>query len=164
MKKGGVIIAGIGIVLAAVVLITLALTPEGTNPVSAAAVTFANAAGKGDEATAFALLSPELAAYTRASCPDGRVTACIDGYIPDAWGDLVSALYRRAAPVGAEWDIDLIATYARDIGASGVCTTLHMAQDEAGAWRVTRWAGWVWCGDPASRDMEANPDAPNRAP
>jgi hypothetical protein len=29
---------------------------------------------------------------------------------------------------------------------------------------VTRWAGFVSCGDPASRNMAANPEAPNSAP
>jgi hypothetical protein len=123
-----------------------------------------NAAGKGDDATAFPLLSEEMQAYVQANCPNGSVSACIQGYAPAEWGAFASAVFRRAAPDGADWNVDLIATYERDTGASGVCSYYRMEQDDAGQWRVYGWAGFLWCGDGRSRNMATNPDTPNRAP
>ncbi len=154
-----VIVLAVGVV----VVVTLALVPQETNPAFAAAVEFAEAAGKGDDATAFARLSPALQDYVEANCADG-VSACIQSYIPPEWGQFLSVVFRRAAPDGAAWNVDLIATYEKDKGFSGVCIYQRMEQDSAGEWRVTRWAGYVSCGDPLSRNMAANPDAPHTAP
>jgi hypothetical protein len=158
------ITAVIVISLVVVVVVTLALTPGETNPAFAVAADFMNAAGKGDDATALALLSDDMQAYVAANCPDGSVSACINGYIPPEWGGLISAVFRRAAPDGANWNVDLIATYEKDTGASGVCSYYRMEQDAAGAWRIYGWAGFLWCGDGRSRNMATNPDAPNRVP
>jgi hypothetical protein len=152
------------IIVAAIIVLTLALTPAEVNPAAATAAAFMNAAGKGDDATAFALLSADMQEYVAANCPDGSVAACITGYTPPEWGELVSAVFRRAAPDENAWDVDLIATYERDTGASGVCSYYRMEQDEAGVWRVAGWAGFIWCGDAASRNMATNPDTLNRAP
>jgi hypothetical protein len=154
-----------------IILLTAALTPQQTNPAYAAAVAFADAAGDGDDATAHALLGDELRAYVEANCPDGRVSACVESYIPDEWGAFQSVVFRRAAPdatriengAPAAYDVDLIATYAEDRGFSGVCIYVRMEQTEAG-WQVVRYAGFVSCGDAASRNMANNPDAPNVAP
>jgi hypothetical protein len=157
-------IAGLIIVsIAIVVVITLALTPQETNPAFAAATDFMNAAGKGDDA-ALGLLSGEMQTYVQANCPNSSVSACIISYTPAEWGKLNSAVFRRAAPDGSNWNVELIATYERDTGASGVCSHYRMQQDETGQWRVYGWAGFLWCGDPRSRNMATNPDTPNRAP
>lgn len=158
------IILGIITALIVIVVVTLALTPDQTSPAFAAAVSFMEAAGKGDDAAAYALLDAPLQAYVDANCPDGSVSACIAGYTPAEWGPLVSAVFRRAAPEGPEWNVDLIAMYAEDKGFSGVCIYHRMVQDEAGQWRVARWAGFLPCDDAASRNMATNPDTPNRAP
>jgi hypothetical protein len=94
-----------------------------------------------------------------------RSSACVRDYTPPDWGELVDVSFRRAAPDGPNaWDVDLIATYAAGTGASGVCIYNRVEQNEAGDWRVVAWAGWLHCGDSASRNMATNPDAPNRAP
>jgi len=77
---------------------------------------------------------------------------------------MVSAIFRRAAPVGSAWDVEVIANYQQGAGASGVCSLIHVAPDAAGSWQVAGWAGFVHCGDPGSRNMATNPDTPNRAP
>jgi hypothetical protein len=157
-------IAGLVILsVIAIVIITLALTPQ-ENPAFAAATTFMNAAGRGDDATAGNLLSAEMQNYVQANCPNSSVSACIMGYIPAEWGALHSAVFRRAAPDGPNWNVELIATYEHDKGASGVCSQYQMQQDESGQWRVYGWAGFLWCGDPRSPNMATNPDTPNRAP
>lgn len=152
------------VVIIAVIAATAALTPQETNPAFAAATQFMDAAGKGDEATAFALLSDEMQAYVRDNCPQGEVSACVEAYTPEAWGDFLSVVFRRAAPDGAAWDVDLIATYAEGTGFSGVCIYQRMEQDAAGDWRVAAYAGFVSCGAAESRNMADNPNAPNRAP
>ena len=158
-------IAGALIVtLVVVVLVTAALVPSETNPAFAAAVAFSDAVGKGDDATALGYLTDDMRAYVEANCPDGSPSACVDAFTPPEWGDMLSVVYRRAAPDGDAWDVNLIATYEHDKGFSGVCIYQRMEQDSAGDWRVAGWAGFVHCGDPASRDMAGNPDAPNRAP
>lgn len=166
-----VIVIGALAVAAIVIAVTLALTPQQTNPAYAAALAFAQAAAQGDDATAMSFLSPALRAYA-AQCPEGRVSACIDSYIPPEWGAFETVVFRRAAPDPATmlngrptaYDVELIATYSEGLGFSGVCIYQRMEQDEAGAWRVARYAGFVSCGDPQSRGMESNPDAPNRTP
>lgn len=156
--------AGIIAALLIVVVVTLAFVPSQTNPAFAAAEQFARAAGQGDDAAALALLSDEMQAYVAANCPDGSVAACVDAFTPPEWGAMKSAVYRRATPDGAAWDVDIISHYEADRGASGVCIYQRMEQNAAGEWRVAGWAGFIHCGDPASRSMAGNPDAPNRAP
>lgn len=150
--------------LIALVLITLALTPQATNPAFEAAVQFANAAGQGDDASALPLLSADLRDWVQENCEGGRPSACVQGYIPPEWGKLLSAVFRRAAPDGPNWNVDVIATYEKDTGASGVCSTFRVEQTDDGQWRITGWAGFLWCGDGRSRNMATNPDTPNRAP
>lgn len=159
----GIGLAVIVLAVGVVIVVTLALVPQETNPAFAAALEFAEAVGAGEDEVAFALLSPALQAYVQANCSDG-VSACIQGYIPPEWGGFMSVVFRRAAPDGAAWNVDLIASYEQDKGFSGVCIYQRMEADSAGAWRVTRWAGYVACGDPRSRSMATNPDAPNTAP
>lgn len=154
----------LALVLGIVIAVTLALTPQETNPAFAVAVDFMNAAAKGDDLTALPLLSADLQTWVQANCPDGRVSACIQAYTPPEWGGLISAVFRRAIPDGAAWNVDLIATYEKDRGFSGVCSAFHVAAGPDGRWRIQRWAGFVWCGDPASRNMMSNPAAPNQAP
>ena len=154
-----------GLLLAAVIIAaTLLLTPQEANPAFAAATDFMAAAGAGDDTVAFALLDTTMQAYVQANCPDGSAAACIAAYIPAEWGAFQSVVFRRAAPDGAAWDVNLIATYAEGIGFSGVCIYQRMARDDAGAWRVAGWAGFISCGDSRSREMATNPDTPNRAP
>ena len=167
--KRVVVLGFVVAVIAVLIGFTAYLTPQETNPAYDAAVTFADAAGKGDEATAYDLLSPQLKDYVRANCPEGRVSACVDGYTPPAWGAMQSVVFRRAAPDMQEgrptaYDVDLISTYAEGIGFSGVCIYTRMEQDDSGTWRVAAYAGWVSCGDAESRTMAVNPDAPNRVP
>lgn len=149
--------------LALVIVLTAALTPAQTHPAFAAAVAFAEAAARGDDETAHALMTPELAGYVADHCPDGRVSACVQSYTPPEWGGMLSAVFRRSAPDGAEWDVDLIATYEHETGFSGVCIYTRMTPAGAG-WQVAEYAGFAWCGDPATRSMADNPAAPNRAP
>ncbi len=158
------LIVGLVIAVIFIVITTLAFTPEQTHPAFEAAVRFSNAAAKGDEATAFALLNSIVQDWVRTNCPGSQVSACIQGYTPPEWGGLVSAVYRRAAPDGAAWQVEIIATYEQDKGVSGVCSSLRMEADGSGAWRVAEWAGYIWCGDAASRNMATNPDTPNRVP
>ncbi|MBZ0278201.1 MAG: hypothetical protein K8I60_18790 [Anaerolineae bacterium] len=150
--------------LSVVIVVTLALIPQETHPAFAAAIAFIEAVQKKDDSTAFALLSEPLQTYVTANCPDGNVSACIFAYTPPEWGSLLSAEFRRAAPDGVNWDVNIIATYAKDKGYSGVCIYERMEQDAAGNWKVFGWAGFVSCGDPTSRNMAGNPDAPHRAP
>ncbi len=157
-----------GIIVASVILvivITLALTPSNTHPAFAAATAFMNAAGSGDDATAESYLSPELVAYVAANCPNGSVSACIASYTPSEWGNLIKAVFRRAIPDGnSAWDVDLIATYEFGTGFSGVCSYYRVEQESPDVWKVVAWAGFIHCGEDASRNMATNPDTPNRAP
>jgi hypothetical protein len=161
-----IIAAGLLVLLASlalVVFLTAALTPDQTHPAFATAVAFAEAAARGNEDAAAALMTPELAAWVAQNCPEGRVSACVQASTPPEWGDLISAVFRRAAPDGPNWDVDLIATYQFEQGFSGVCIYTQLVPDGE-AWKVAAYAGFVWCGDPATRNMAANADAPNRAP
>jgi hypothetical protein len=146
-----------------IIFVSLSLTPQ-TSPAFDAAVRFANAAGTGDDTIAFALLSPQLQEYVRANCPDGSVSACVRSYTPLEWGDFQNGVFRRAAPDGQNWDVQVIATYQYAEGFSGVCIYLRMESTADAQWQVTKWAGFISCGDSASRDMAMNPDTPNRAP
>lgn len=147
-----------------VVVVTLALTPQETNPAYAAATGFMNAAFKGNDGEALGYLSEAMQTYVKNNCPNGSVSACIKGYTPPEYGEAETAIYRRAVPDGNAWDVELIVAYPHDKGASGVCIYERMEQNTAGDWKVTRWAGFLWCGDARSRNMATNPDTPNRAP
>src|SRR5690554_6583618 len=113
-RRWWLIAAGIIVTVAAIVVITLLLTPQETNPAFGVATTFMNAAAKGDDDTALPLLSEEMQRYVAQHCSGGSVAACIQSYVPPEWGELVSAVFRRAAPDGAAWDVDLIVTYEQD--------------------------------------------------
>ncbi len=159
------IVAAIAIIVVVLlVVVATQLTPQASNPAFTAAVNFVTAAEKGDDTTALALLDEPMRAYVAAHCPDGSPAACLDSFTPPEWGKMISAVFRRAAPVGSAWDVEVIANYEQDRGASGVCSLIHVKPDAAGAWQVAGWAGFVHCGGPESRDMATNPDTPNRAP
>lgn len=161
------VLLGIGVVVAValVIVITLAFTPQETNPAFDAAAAFWNAAGSGDDAKALPLLSADLQTWVQTNCPDGSVSACVKGYIPPEWGNLQKAVFRRSAPDGDKaWNVDVIATYEKDTGASGVCAFFRLEQEADGSWKIVRWAGFLWCGDNRSRNMATNPDTPNQAP
>ena len=151
-------------VLALSVLFVVAITPPQTNPAFGVAAAFANAAGHGDDASAIPLLDDDLYKAVVARCTGGKPSGCVQGYAPPEWGALENAIFRRVAPDGAAWDIEIIATYEKDKGASGVCSTFHVKQGSDGQWKIDRWAGFLWCGDPRSRNMATNPDTPNRMP
>ncbi len=168
MKRKPVIILAVGviaIVIVAILLLTLIFLPENINPAFATAVRFVQTATAGDDAVAMNWLSPDLQTYATENCPDASISACIQSYTPSEWGELVNVGFRRATPDGpTAWEVDLIATYAAGTGASGVCIYNRVEQTTAGDWQIVEWAGWLHCGDSASRDMESNPDTPNRAP
>lgn len=159
---------GIAITLALLIVgliaLTAALTPANTEPAFAAAIEFTNAAASGDDDTAYALLDATMQTYVQENCPDGRVSACVQAYTPAEWGGIISAVFRRAIPDAGSWDVDLIATYEEDTGFTGVCIYNRVEQDADGVWRVAGWAGFIHCGEPASRNMATNPDTPHRAP
>ena len=72
---------------AAVILIASQLTPQATNPAFTTAVDFVNAAGKGDDAVALALLNNAMETYVAAHCPNGSPSACVQSYTPPEWGE-----------------------------------------------------------------------------
>lgn len=159
----------IGIATVAVVVgmiyLTTQITPENTNPAYQAAVNFMNAAGTGDETTAYDLLSPEMQEYVDVNCPDGSVSACIAAYTPDAWGELVrdgAAVFRRAQRDGDAWDVQIVATYEEGQGFAGVCI-YHRVEQVDDAWRVAGWSGFITC-DARNSGLDGlrQPDAPNR--
>lgn len=151
-------------VIGALVLVAVALIPPQTNPAFDVAASFANAAGQGDDAAAMPLLTSDLQQAVAENCPGGVPSGCVQGYAPAEWGPLVNAVFRRSTPSGTAWDVEVISTYELDKGASGVCSYFHVVQDADGAWRIDRWAGFIWCGDSRSRSMATNPDTPNRMP
>lgn len=157
-----ILIAVFAVLIVAVIVGTALFVPQ-DNPAFAAARQFADAVQRGDEAAATDLLTPELAEWVASDCPQGLVTACVADYIPETWGNYLNTVFRRAAPLGNDWHVDLIATYEQAEGGSGVCIYTRMVEQN-GAWRVAAWAGFIHCGDPASRNMAENPDAPNRVP
>lgn len=157
----------VGLVAAVIIVLLIIVATQlipGDNPAFTTAVRFVNAAGKGDDAAALALLDAPMRAYAADHCPDGSPSACVDGFTPPEWGEMLSAVFRRATPADDGWNVEVIANYERDKGASGVCSLIHVAPDSSGAYQVVGWAGFVHCGDPGSRDMATNPDTPNRAP
>jgi len=166
-----VLIIGFVVALVGLIALSLWLVPQDTNPAFAVATDFSRAALRGHEADAAAVLSPELAAYVAENCPDGAVTACIGGYIPDDWGDLVDVVYRRSVlqDSGRAWDIQTFASFQHGQGFSGVCIYLRAENPtpaNADGWKITRWAGWVSC-DVENKGLDAlrtDPDAPNHAP
>jgi hypothetical protein len=147
-----------------VVIVTAALIPQEMHPAYAAAVTFAEAVGAGNDETAFNLLSPAMRQYVTANCPGAAVSGCMAQYTPSEWGSFKGVVFRRGAASGETMNVELIATYENGKGGSGVCIYQRMAADESGQWRVFGWAGYVPCSDPNSRNMATNPDAPNRVP
>jgi hypothetical protein len=151
------------IVIALIVVATAAFIPQNTNPAFAVAVDFVEAAGKGNDSVAIPLLDAPLQEYVQNNCPDSSVSACVKSYTSPEWGNFRSAVFRRAAPDGEAWNVDLIATYEAGKGASGVCIFNRVEQTNEG-WRVTEWAGFAHCGDAESRNMATNPDTPNRVP
>jgi len=145
------------------------LTPSDTNPAVHTALTFVTAAGFGDDALASSLVSAEIRAYAAANCRDGQLSACIDDITPDDWGNLMSVVFRRAAPEGRNWNVDLVATYQDNKGFSGVCIStlvepVAVADGEAARWQVARYAGFVHCGEAGAREIYKTPDAPNLTP
>lgn len=157
------------ILIAGIVILSLALTPEKLDPAFDVAVRFMNAAGRGDDAAAYPLLSAEMQAWVDDNCPDGSVSACILAYTPLEWGTLLhdrAAVYRRSIPDGpSAWDVQLIATYEEDEGFAGVCIYHRMEEVAPDDWRVVAWAGFISC-DEANAGLSGlrQPDAPNRAP
>jgi hypothetical protein len=154
------------IIISGVVIIglTALLTPQQTSPAAANALAFVQAVSRGDDDAALPLLGPQAAAWMAQNCPQGSPSACVEALIPAEWGAYVSTVFRRAAPEGDHWNVDLISTYERDLGGSGVCIFARMQQDADDAWRVAQVAGFINCGEPASRSMSSNPDTPNRMP
>lgn len=152
------------VVVGAIIVATALYTPDQTNPAYAASVSFVDAAASGNDEQAMTFLSDDLSAYVNQNCADGKISACIDAYIPDEWGAFQSVVFRRATPDGVNWNVDLIGTWEHDRGFSGVCIYVHLTRETESEWRIDRWAGFAWCGDPATRDMAANPEAPNQAP
>ncbi|MGB1285186.1 MAG: hypothetical protein ACPG7F_01535 [Aggregatilineales bacterium] len=154
-------------VITAIVIVTALLVPQQINPAYDAAVSFVNAAGKGDDADAITYLSVDLQIYVQETCPDSRVSACIEAYIPADWGGFLNAVFRRAQPDGADaWDILLLATYEEAQGFSGVCIYNRAERMSDDSWQITRWAGWVSCDLPDSglSELAENSNAPNRVP
>jgi len=158
------LVIGIVVIVAGIVIVTATLIPQ-KNPPYEIGGQFVNAASKGDDATALKALSPELQAYVGTNCPDGRVSACIRAYAPPEWGEFMSAVFRRAQPEGTDiLHVQYVSTYEKDKGASGVCIYTRMER-EGETWQVTRWSGWVWCGDaPGGLTTLMQADATNHAP
>ncbi len=150
--------------IALIILLTLALVPAQTAQY-AIAEQWVNAAATGDESTAFALMTEPLQTHVTENCPDGRVSACVMAYVPDEWGTLQQAVFRRSQPIGSDWDVLLIAYYEAGAGGSGVCIYTRMEQIDSGVWRVARWSGFILCNrDDAGLTSLAADDAPNRVP
>ncbi len=158
-----VFVVAILIVIIAIVVATLFFTPADTNPAFAAALDFVDAAARGDDARAEQHLSADLSAWVAANCPQGSVSACVSAYIPPEWGAYQSMVFRRSSPDGDGYNVDLIGTWELERGFSGVCVYTNMQQED-GVWKVIRWAGFVWCGDPNWAEFGGNPNTPNRAP
>lgn len=163
------IVGGTLVVITAIVILSLALTPEKLDPAFDVAVRFMNAAGRGDDAAAYPLLTDEMQAWVDDNCPDGGVSACVLNYTPPEWGRLLhdsAAVYRRSIPDGASaWDVQLIAVYEEGEGFAGVCIYHRMEEVAPDDWRVAAWAGFISC-DEANSGLSGlrQPDAPNRAP
>lgn len=166
MKLKPIYIVGIVAFIAIVVVVTAIFVPTNVPPYDTA-VAFAHAAGKGDDATARSYLSPELQTWVSANCRDGSISACVDDYTPSDWGNMLSVVFRRAQPDGANaFDIQLVATYENNQGFSGVCIYTRVEQVKSNTWQVTRWSGWMSCDDPNGGldNLINNSSVPNRAP
>lgn len=167
--------AGVLLVIAAAVLIALT-SVVGLDPAFAVAVDFVEGAGEAAGASADARLMPmlrdTLQDYVENTCPGSSVEACVESYTPPEWGDMLSAVFRRAEPDGDDaWDVLVIATYEEAQGFSGVCIYARVERlassngDAYSGWRVARWAGFISCDEPnAGLSALASDDAPNRAP
>lgn len=152
------------VVVAAIIIASLMIT-ENLHPAYETAVDFVNAAGQGDEATAFALLSNAMQNHVSEHCPDGRVSACVAGYTPEDWGDFTSAVYRRSISDGSSWDVLILASYQEGEGFAGVCIYNRVEEVLPDVWRVAAWSGFVSCDDSnAGLSGLRQEDAPNRAP
>lgn len=163
MNRQLVIIFGL-VGLGILIFMTLLLTPQ-SNPAFDAAVEFIRAAGRGDDAKAMSLLSDDLRFFVAETCPGGRVSTCVDAYLPAEWGSFSSAVFRRALPDGpAAWDVLVIATTTEGQGFSGVCIYTRVENGTDG-WKVTRWSGFISCDEAnAGLDSLRGDDAPNRRP
>lgn len=159
-----VIVVTILVIITVVLLIvaTAVFEPENTNPAFKTAGDFVRAVFDNDDAAAMPLLDANLQTYITANCPS--VSACIQSYIPAEWGAVQGVTYRRSVPDGRAWDVEWIASFAQGVGASGVCIYTRVEPQADDRWLVTEWAGFIHCGDPASRNMATNPDTPNRVP
>lgn len=164
------ILAGVAltVTLVALIALTVVLVPTNLNPAYAAALAFTDATlERHNDAEAMALLSPDLTAWVGENCPDG-VSACVQAYIPERWGNFVDAVYRRSIPDGANaWDVQVIGSFDEKLteGFSGVCIYLRAERAEAERWHITRWSGWVSCAEEDGlENLRSNPNAPNRAP
>ena len=152
------------LVIAAITIVSLVIT-ENLHPAYETATDFVNAAGQGDDTTAFALLSSAMQNYVSEHCPDGSVSACVAGYTPEDWGDFTTAVYRRSIPDGPAWDVLLLASYQEGEGFAGVCIYNRVEEVLPDVWRVAAWSGFVSCDDSnAGLSGLRREDAPNRAP
>lgn len=162
-KQRAALVVFVG-VIGGILALTLQLTPQAT-PAFDVAVRFTIAASKGHDDDAHALLSDTLRAYVTQHCPSGRVSACVQSYVPEDWGAFLNAVFRRARPDGPAWHVLVIATYAEAQGFSGVCVYTHISKNAAGGWLVDAWSGWISCDEPAAGlDALAQESAANRAP
>jgi hypothetical protein len=164
MNARRLVIIGAVALFVAVIGVILVLTAT-TNPETfapyAAPLNLIRAAGAGDDQTALSYTSDSLRTWINTNCPMG-ISACVGGYVPPEWGAFRSVVFRRAEPVAADaYDVEVIATYERDLGFSGVCIYTRVVQ-AANEWKVDGWAGWISCGDNVARDLAQNYDAPNR--
>lgn len=167
MNRRVMLIAGgvIGLMIIAILALSVMFTPEDSNPAVAVAVDFANAVGEGDDVVAHDLISDTLQTYVAENCPDGSASACVDEYTPSEWGDMLAAVFRRSRPLGRDWEILLVATYEEEQGFAGVCIYTYLEEVEEDDWRVTAWSGFVSCdGENSGIDGLSQDDAPNRAP
>lgn len=160
------------LLIAALLIISMSLTPAQSTGAYAVAEDFTNLAAKGQNEAALALVGDDLRAYAEANCPEGSLAACVQGYAPQEWGDIISAVFRRSVPEGADvWHVNLIATYQEGKGFSGVCIynrverIAQSAGDPYEGWRVTRYAGFIPCDAPdAALESLRQAGAPNSAP
>lgn len=164
-RRPMVIVVATIIIVVLIIILTAIFIPQNTNPAYAASVSFVQAAGRGNDAEAEALVGEALLDYIEASCPDGSVSACVDDYTPAEWGGFLNAVFRRAQPDGPDaFDVLLLATYEEDQGFSGVCIYNRVEQVE-GDWQIIRWSGWISCDEPnAGLSALAQAGAPNAAP
>ena len=143
-------VAGLMVTVVALIIATMFLVPESTNPASATAVNFVNAAATGDDETALPYMSSTLQESVAENCPDGIPSTCINSYADESWGGFMSAVFRRQIPDGNDaWDIQLIATYEDGQGFSGICI-YNRVEKIGDEWQVTRWSGFVSCDLPTS--------------